>query len=365
MSKQSAETTRAWLTETQATVEASLLPGEASLPLPRRRIRAFLRGWFAFLGHPLPDEWPAISPQSYSQLTAAARHALDQLYDEVERFPELTAERRLFPRYLGETALYLMQLDAEQPVEWHEAPDELIELLADRPEAIIEYDQLYCTPDTTHRRVQRILRDFGRPDASVLFLGDDDLGSVALSQSFEGSIHMIDLDDRLHDFIEEKAPSVHRHKADFILKGIPEECYQAFDAVVLDPPWDFFRLWCFLDKALFCLKDSPHARIYLCHCPLVLEHHLRQVHEFMIRLGQRGLMLDTVETAFNLYSTNEDDLPDFQQRLEANLPPIDSPLLNFLRLQPYAHAQLYVLRRLPAYHVSSLKQRWFAWWNRL
>jgi len=130
---------------------------------------------------------------------------------------------------------------------------EVLELLGTRPEAIIEYDQLYCTPDSTERRIERILQEFGDEKHRVLFLGDDDMGSVVLASRFKGEVHMMDLDDRIHEAVAEKAPSVFRHKVDFVQGGVPVEFYQTFDAVILDPPWDFYRLWCFLDKAMFCL----------------------------------------------------------------------------------------------------------------
>lgn len=330
---------------------------------PRHAIRTFLRELFEMLGEPLPSHWPDVSATEYSTFRLLLTTNFDGLYEYVEHRSEFTPDQQLMPRYLGETVLYLLELDYEQPESRHEAPPELIENLSDRPEAIIEFDQLYCSPDTTHRRVQRILRDFGDTDAKILFLGDDDLGSVALEPHFSGEIHMIDLDDRLHEYIAEKAPRVQRHKADFIFKGVSPDLHEYFDAVILDPPWDHYRLWCFLDKAIYCLKQSPHARIYFCHCPLLLEHRLRKVDVFQKRIAKRGFTFESIETAFNLYCLSANDLPDFQDRLEKLLPPIESPLLEFIRRIPYAHAQLYVLRRLPQFKMNPIKRFFFNWWQ--
>jgi len=175
---------------------------------------------------------------------------------------------------------------------------------------------------------------------------------------------MIDLDDRLHEYIARKAPQVIRHKADFIYKGIDQSLCESFDAVLLDPPWDFYRLWCFLDKAIFCLKQSPHARIYLSYCPLVLEHREQKMAQFQDRVARRYMTFDSIEPAFNLYSLSRTDQPDLQTRLDPDMPPMESPLLTLLRELPFVHTQLYVLRRLPHVAMGRLRRAFFHWWHR-
>lgn len=356
-------------TSVEVTSDEAATLSEARLAAthPRRHIRHFLRRLFAMLGVPLPASWPEVDLITYGAHVQALRERLDQLYTYLDSQQQWTIDQRLMPRYIGETAIYLCQIDYEQPEARHDPPQSLVETLADRPKAIIDYDQLYCTPDSTARRVTRILRDFGDSDARILFLGDDDLGSVALAHhpdGFHGEIHMIDLDDRLHEYIARKAPHVIRHKADFILKGIDPALCESFDAVVLDPPWDFYRLWCFLDKAIYCLKQSPHARIYLSYCPLVLEHRQKMMAQFQARVASRYLTFDSIETAFSLYSLSPDELPDLQTRLDPLLPPMDSPFLDLLRELPYVHTQLYTLRRLPYVSMGPVRRALFRWWNR-
>ena len=345
--------------------ELPSMPWMDELPTrhPRYRIRHFLHRLFRFLGSELSEAWPDIPPTEFCEAIGFLQMHLEQLYRYVENQEEFDLDQKLMPRYLGETVLYLMRVDYEYPVEMHSASEEAFEALADRPQAIIDFDQLYCSPDSTERRANRIRERYDYPGSRVLMLGDDDLVSVLLGQDFQGEIHMSDLDDRLLEFIGEKVPGVQLHKADFFYGGMPKKLYQTFDAVMLDPPWTFYHMWCFLDKAIYCLKDDPQARIYLSYCPLLLEHRQKMMAQFQHRVAVRGFTFDSVETAYNLYDLSHEDLPDFQSRLDKFLPPITSPLLEFLRKIPYAHAQLYVLRRIPHYKPNVFRRMFFKWWN--
>ncbi|MCB9643787.1 MAG: bis-aminopropyl spermidine synthase family protein [Myxococcales bacterium] len=330
---------------------------------PRRRIRNFLYQLFEMLGEELPEAWPKIPAEELGPLLGTLRAHLQPLYNYVESQQKLILEQRYLPRYLGETALYLMRLDWLYPEERHAPVPDIEALLADRPPAIIDFDQLYCAPETSKRRADRIRESFDSPVCKVLMLGDDDLISVVLAQDFRGEVHMVDLDDRLHEYIAQKDPSIHRHKADFIYSGMPKEMHQQYDAVVLDPPWDAYRMGCFLEKAMYCLKDDLDARIYMSYCPLVLEFHEKKLEQLQTRVARLGFTFERIETAFNLYDLKPETLPDFQTRLERWMPPIESPLLDFLRRLPFAHSHLYTLRRLPFDRPNWLKRKIFTWWN--
>lgn len=331
---------------------------------PRWRIRNFLHHLFGVLGEPLSDAWPAVSAQEFGACMGILRKRLQPLYDYTETQAAWSMERRFMARYLGDTACYLMRLDWSQPDAVHDGDEAIRALLSDRPRAITDYDQLYCSVDTAVRRAQRVRESFDDPHCKVLMLGDDDLISVVLAQSFQGDIHMVDLDDRLHEYIAEKAPRVQRHKADFIGGGLPMELFGAFDAVMLDPPWNHYRLWCFIEKAMFALKETTDARIYLSYCPLILEYHDQKIDRLLSRLASFGFTFARIETAFNLYDLSPDDLPDFPQRLAPHIPPVESPLLDILCRIPYAHTQLYALRRLPYERPNWLRRKLFTWWNR-
>lgn len=331
---------------------------------PRFRIRNFLHHLFAFIGYELPEDWPHTPAEIVGPLLGTLRQHLSPLYRYVESQHKLQLEQRYLPRYLGETACYLLRLDWLYPESTHDLPQSIAGLLADRPQAIIDFDQLYCSLDTSARRAQRLRESFDHPDTKILLLGDDDLIGPVLAQDFSGEIHVADLDDRLLLYIERKAPSIQRHKADFIFGGMPSAMQQQYDAVMLDPPWDAYRMQCFLEKAIFCLKDDLHARIFLSYCPLILEFHEQKLPLLQNLTAKLGFTFDRIDTAFNLYDLKPEDLPDFQKRLDQWMPPLDSPLLDFLRRLPFAHSHLYTLRRLPFDRPNLLQRAFFSWWNR-
>ncbi len=331
---------------------------------PRYRIRLFLHCLFRFLGDELPEAWPNVEPATFRECLGFLEKHLHGLYHYVESQPSFDRDQQLMPRYLGETSLYLMRVDYEYPESMHTASQESIDLLRHRPNATIDFDQLYCSPDSTERRANRVRELYDVEGSRVAMLGDDDLVSILLGQKFQGEVHVLDLDDRLLSFIKEQAPAVQTHKADFFFDGIDPSLYQTFDAAMLDPPWTFYHMWCFLDKAIFCLKDDPNARIFLSYCPLLLEHRQRMMAQFQKRVTERGFCFESVETAYNLYELSPDVLPDFQHRLDKFLPMIESPLLDFLRHIPYAHAQLYVLKRIPNYKPPFWRRWFFYFWNK-
>ena len=330
---------------------------------PRYKIRDYLHRIFRFLGLPLPEEWPAVPPSTYGEYLKFLRNNLRGFYNFISNVPELNEDQRSMPIHMGETVYYLYYLDWHYPDSYNDPDPELEKLLEDRPLAITEYDQLYCTPDSTKRRADKVREEFDYPESRVIFLGDDDLISVELARNFKGEIHVVDLDQRLLNFISSKAPSVKLHRADFILRGLKPEFYQAFDAALLDPPWDYYRLWSFLEKALFCLKDSPEARVFLSYCPLVLDQRQGKFGKFQSRLAKLGFCFESIHLAFNLYDLSPRHLPDLQERLDKILPDLNSPLLDKLRLVPFVHSNLYVIRRLNKFKLNPLRKLFFYWWN--
>ena len=137
-----------------------------------------------------------------------------------------------------------------------------------RPGSKITLGQLFCTPDTTFRRVELITRDFSSPDTKVLFVGDDDLCSLALKSMADFEVHMLDLDRALIRFIKSKNMDIKTHVVN-LSKGVPEEFHNYFDAVMLDPFWDIERTEMFLNPAYECLKKDSRSRIYMSVCPFV------------------------------------------------------------------------------------------------
>lgn len=344
------------------TISSPPLP--ASLPEPRVKIRTYLRELFAGIGRELPESWPNVSPSEFAEYRQALSDRIDGLYQYIDSQTHIKAIQKQFARFFPETTLQLLRLDWAQPEQRHAVTEDTLQRLERRPPAIVAYDQLYCTPDSTERRANRILETIPQDSSSrVLFLGDDDLGSVILAPRFAGEVHVIDLDDRLLDYIEEQAPNTFLHKVDLFLGGLSRDMYESYDAVVLDPPWDEDASWLFLAKAIVCLKQVPHARIFLSFCPLEMELAGGAMSRMWRRLAQHGITPEAIETSFNLYDLVATETEGYQKLMKLYLPPISSPLMDLLRQAPYAFAHMYQLRRIEHFRPNRLRKWMLDWWH--
>lgn len=286
------------------------------------------------------------------------RQAVDQLYEEIEQ-TRPTKKTRIGLRLLGESALGLVHLLYYTPQETHQASQETLTKLQRRPFPHLTLDQLYCTPDSSERRVRQVDQMLP-PGGSVLFLGDDDLCSLVMAQRRHDNIHMLDFDPRLLTHIQSQAPEVVCHQVDLVHSGIPQSMHHAFDAVVLDPPWDLSGCWDFLDKAWLCLKASPHARIFLSFCPIYIEHLQGKAHLFWQRMASRRLVCEQLHPYFHLYSLKG---TPFLELLLQHIPTKDNPLLACLRELPYGFSHLYTLRPIQGAALHPLRRRWLHWWH--
>ena len=325
---------------------------------PRPRIRAYLLKILQVALEEAPEAWPQLSSQAFVQQYNALQVKLRQLYQQIDAMDGLHKDDRLSVRLLGESTLSLLKLDWEHPDNLHQASDTIRQLFADRPLATMDFDQLFCTPDSSERRVQKILQEIDATSAKVLFMGDDDLCSLAIAPHFSGELEVIDFDDRLLEFISNQEPKIACNKYDLIYSGLPKAYQGQFDAVVLDPPWEDYFLWCFLGKAIYSLKEDPNARIYLSFCPLNLEHKEGKVARMYQKLADCGLTIESITPTFSLYNLEN---TEFKAMLLKLVPHIDSPLLSVLQELPYGFSNLYVLRRLPYFRPNPIKNWFFKW----
>ncbi len=307
-----------------------------------------------------PEGWPNVDVSTYGQMMNVLRQRVEALCDFFERKEGTRKEERVVVRLLSECALNLVEITWRQSPDYFTASPEFLKLCTERPEPLLEYDQLYCTPDSTERRVNQILQEIDREEGRVLFMGDDDLGSVALASHFAGEIHVFEFDDRILSHIHDKAPQVQCRHVDLVLGGIPKEMKETFDAIVLDPPWDEYHAWCFLHKALYCMKQSPHARIYLSFCPINTEYLEQKAQPFFRRFSTVGLTFEAISPSFHLYPLAN---TEFRDLLFQHLTPTESPLLHVLRDLPFGFSNLYKLRRTEHFRRNPIT-RWFSqWWH--
>lgn len=138
-----------------------------------------------------------------------------------------------------------------------------------RPPVVTEWGQTICTNETCLKRVKLILRDFTDPVSKVLFIGDDDLNSLVLSGLSRINLYVLDIDENLLKFIRSKTPGINTFRVD-ITKEIPENLMENFDAIALNPYWNFEWINKFLNLAVKCIRKNKKSRIYLTFPPCFL-----------------------------------------------------------------------------------------------
>ena len=174
-----------------------------------------------------------------------------------------------------------------------------------RPPASPELDQAHATPETALKRVQYMQRRGDLDGRRLLFLGDDDLTSVAAG--FLGTpreIGVIDVDERLLELIGEASKTeglgiecVHHDLRD----PLPESMLGRFDVFFTDPPYTVNGVKLFLSRGLQALRPRKVSNIYVAYAdkpPLeMLELHRA--------ITDMGMYISELTPGFNTYEGAE------------------------------------------------------------
>jgi len=191
------------------------------------------------------------------------------------------------------------------------------EVTALRPEPILQYDQGYVTPETTVSRIALMLDRGDLEGKRLLVLGDDDLVSLAAGLSgFPREVVVLEIDDRLLDFINEVArkeglPVVAR-KYDFRDK-LPEEYVGHFDTFITDPPETLEALEICLGRGLVGLSGSGGAGYFgLTHAESSLSK-WNKVQQLLV--GKFGVVITDIIEDFNHYVNWDYLLPSIKSDL--------------------------------------------------
>ncbi|MFL2804339.1 MAG: bis-aminopropyl spermidine synthase family protein [Dehalococcoidia bacterium] len=184
-------------------------------------------------------------------------------------------------------------------------PD-LEKMCLNRPSYNSKIDQSHVTVETTLKRVQYLIKNDAFEGRDILILGDDDLTSLAILlcmqkyQIFPKQISVVDIDDRILDFIGNhymhshiKPKLVHSDLSD----GIDQDLLNKHDVFITDPPYtvDGFKL--FISNAVKSLKNtSGNIGIISFPNPPVDNYLLIQK-----TLIQMGLLFREMIPGFNRY----------------------------------------------------------------
>ena len=136
----------------------------------------------------------------------------------------------------------------------------ILPFLKERPKPERNLDQFYATLSTVEKRVEclKSLPEF--ETRSLLFLGDDDLTSLAVSYYFpEKEIVVVDIDERILEFIGKVAEKfvgrIKTFKHD-LRDPLPKASFKNFEIIFFDPPYTplAFKTW--LQRALEACMGS-------------------------------------------------------------------------------------------------------------
>lgn len=168
----------------------------------------------------------------------------------------------------------LSQLKVERELLCQELIAELSSGIQNRPTVTVEYDQAFATIETSVARACLLLDNHQLINKQILFLGDDDLTSLAVgllmkkiskSTTPPTPIIVYDMSQEIIQCLEESAVNLDLniicHQIDF-REGHPDLFSNQFDVVFTDPPYTMSGLKLFLSRAIAGSK-ADNGRIYL------------------------------------------------------------------------------------------------------
>jgi len=186
------------------------------------------------------------------------------------------------------------------PVE--EVRESFLRIARTRPEAVQEFDQGYVTEETTLHRVAFMWQRGDLEGKEVIFLGDDDLVSVAAALTRAPKrVVALDIDDRLVDFIKEVSDSeglgieVVKHD---LREPMPEDLVGRFDTFFTDPTESLKGFKAFVERGLLCLKGPGCAGYFGL---TRREASLRKWGEIQRFLYEAGAVVTDLRDDFNDY----------------------------------------------------------------
>jgi N4-bis(aminopropyl)spermidine synthase len=130
-------------------------------------------------------------------------------------------------------------------------------------------DHVSATLLTCLKRALFLAKNFELRGATILFLGDHDLTSLALAQvESEVSSTVVDSDERILDYINmvsaQHGWTIRTLFADLRIE-LPRSATASFDLVFTDPPYTQEGMRLFLARGLESLKPTSSARLLFCY----------------------------------------------------------------------------------------------------
>jgi hypothetical protein len=177
--------------------------------------------------------------------------------------------------------------------------ERMASLIAAAPAADRSLDHVSATAGTAARRALWLAATYDLAGAHLLCVGDHDLTSLAVAAHTPACrVSVVDLDERLLDFIAGSAASVDCYYADLRL-GLPPSLVDSADLVFTDPPYTPDGVKLFLGRGAQSLRDRVNGRLVMAYgfsplTPALGVKVQRSVHEL-------DLAIEAILPAFNRY----------------------------------------------------------------
>jgi S-adenosylmethionine decarboxylase proenzyme len=139
--------------------------------------------------------------------------------------------------------------------------NDLEDLLNKRPDPEFSLDQSHADFSTIVKKVLYLLKKGDIEGRKIIFLGDDDVISLALGLTkLADEITVVDIDNRVLEFISQTAKNLNFKKLNVLThdlrKSCPNTIMNKYDVVVMDPPYTIEGLRLFLKRARQVIKSN-------------------------------------------------------------------------------------------------------------
>ena len=174
-----------------------------------------------------------------------------------------------------------------------------------RPKPYTWLDQAFCTPETSILRALFMLEEGDAEGREIIFLGDDDLTSIATGLlKVSKRITVVDVDERLLNLIN-KISEYERINIKCIhhdlRNPLPRELINKFDVAFTDPPYTIIGMKLFVSRGIDALKKRRCASIYLSFAHKPPEDMLN----LQAAISEMGLFIGEMIPRFNIYEGAE------------------------------------------------------------
>lgn len=173
----------------------------------------------------------------------------------------------------------------------------------DRPKPNRNLDQFWATEETVLQRAVLLGNIPGISQKKLLFLGDDDLTSIAFTLLFRAErVTVVDIDSRLLQFLkivaqEERLP-IETFEHD-LRNSLPKPEFKRYDVVFFDPPYTPEALNTWFIRAMEATLEGGRNRTRKKPETLSRKHYLF-CYGYTDRETERGLKIQQVITSLGL-----------------------------------------------------------------